>query len=136
MKRQRPYQLFRLMLLLALFGGTGVFSEAAAQAPLIEYTSAGDITKAYGTSAFVLKVTFAGNCAGTQVAVELPTGVTYAGGLAATANTTSGITIAHNAGASTPSKPAFNVSGTIAAGNVLEFLQPCSRLQRRAGLSL
>ncbi len=109
-------------MLLALFGGAGVFSRAAAQAPLIEYTTAGNINKAYGTGAFVLKVTFAGNCTGTQVAVELPVGVTYAGGLATTANTSPGsIGITHNTGASTPGRPVFDVSGAIASGSVLEF---------------
>ncbi|MFT4060839.1 MAG: T9SS type A sorting domain-containing protein [Edaphocola sp.] len=112
----------RTRLAALLLAGAGIFGAATADAaPTITYTTANDVVTGYSQGTETVKIVFDAACTGTAVRIGLPTGVSYvASSVTATSSTTSGLGIAESSITDLRS-PVFSVSGTIAAGNTLEF---------------
>lgn len=95
---------------------------ASAQNVTLSYVTTSDLTKGYGKSSATFRVTFVSHCANVKARIAFPDDIFYTGTLVATANTSSGITIAKDP-ASPNHAPVFNITkgSNFVAGDVAEF---------------
>ena len=115
---QHPGRHLHLLLTSILFVFCGLTVQG--QSPTITYSQSQNLTQAYGSSSLTVKVVFNGACAGTQIRVGFPAGVTYIPGSVIKTSGSSTLDIVEN-NISNLESPVFDLNGPLATGDELEF---------------